>query len=515
METTHPRIPTEEKKRSFTDSLERFDYAKAFSRNLGLVQPEEQRLLKRSVVAIAGLGLRFTLLIIFVIALAGSVLIGGFLGVERGYLVTEGRRTHQTNTDHLAQYCAETLVNNDELGLMNLLKELRKSADMEEAFCVDKNGKVMAHSNLQLFGKKIGLKPADWLLPLPPAEKLGPWTYKSVAQRGGKPVVYAQTVYNPLVVQKVVQERLSSMIHRSMGLVGSVLVLALLLAWGTARAMTRPIRKLAQGVRRVGHGDWTVRVPENGPGELGDLAREFNTMSNQLGDLDRLKDEFINNVSHDLRNPLSAIATSAKMLRTDNLPPTSFPLLKVIEAAALRLRTMVNNILDTAKMREGRLSYDKTVFPPHKFFEDLMALFKPMAEKSGKRLVLDLPADLPPLHADEEKVLRIFLNLLSNAFKFTKEGDEVGLAGRVQDQWLEFRVWDTGWGIPPERLPSIFNPFHSTDEGSQSPPKQGTGLGLSIVKVLVEGHGGRVTVASTPGKGTSFTVTLPVAKEVV
>jgi two-component system sensor histidine kinase BaeS len=440
-------------------------------------------------------------------------MIGGFLGVERGYLLTEGRRTHQTNTDHLAQVCAETLVNNDELGLMNFLKELRKSADLEEAYCVDVWGKVLAHTNLKWLGQILDPKPAAWMKALPDLAEADRWTYPSVALRGGRPVVYARSVFLSSSVKKVVEERLTNMVHRSVGLGLSVLVLALLLAWGTARTMTRPIRKLAQGVRRVGGGDWTVRVSEQGPGELGDLAREFNTMSNRLGDLDRLKDEFINNVSHDLRNPLSAIATSAKMLSSDNLPPTSFPLLKVIESAALRLRTMVNNILDTAKMREGRLTFEKTVFSPQKLVEDLIALYTPMAKKSGKTLVLDLPPDLPPLHADEEKTLRIFLNLLSNAFKFTKAGDEVGLVGRFQDPWVEFRVWDTGWGISPERLPTLFKPFHSTDEGPNAPPKQGTGLGLSIVKVLVEGHGGRVTVASTLGKGTSFTVLLPAAKE--
>ncbi|MBL0059389.1 MAG: HAMP domain-containing histidine kinase [Elusimicrobia bacterium] len=459
------------------------------------------------------LGVRFTLWILAVMAMTGGVMVGGFLGVERGYLLTEGRRTHQTNTDHLAQVCAETLVNNDELGLMNFLKELRKSTELDEAYCVDGGGKVLAHTNLAFLGQVIDRNPAAWMSALPDPVKADRWTYQSAALRGGRPAVFARSVFRSSAVKRMVGERITNMVHRSIGLGLSVLGLALLSAWGTARTMTRPIRKLSQGVRRVGGGDWTVRVPDHGPGELGDLAREFNTMSNRLGDLDRLKDEFIHNVSHDLRNPLSAIATSAKMLRTDNLPPSSAPVLKVIESAALRLRTMVNNILDTAKMREGRLAFDKTEFSPHKLLEDLFALYTPMAEKSGKKLVLDLPADLPPLHADEEKILRIFLNLLSNAFKFTKAGDEVGLSGRAQGSWVEFRVWDTGWGISPERLPALFKPFHSTDEGPNAPPQQGTGLGLSIVKVLVEGHGGRVSVASTLGKGTSFTVLLPAARE--
>jgi hypothetical protein len=118
-----------------------------------------------------GLGVRFAILILAVMTLAGTVMIGGFLGVERSYFLAEGRRTHQTHTDHLAQICAETLVNNDELGLMNVLKELKKSTDLEEAFCVDKNGKILAHSDVKMLGQKLDLKPPAWFSPLPPLRK--------------------------------------------------------------------------------------------------------------------------------------------------------------------------------------------------------------------------------------------------------------------------------------------------------------------------------------------------------
>ena len=459
------------------------------------------------------LGARFTFLMVAVMALTGGVLIGGFLGVERSYLLEEGRKAHQTDTNHLAHLCAESLVNRDELGLVNFLKEMRHSKDLKEAFCVDTNGTVLAHTDLSWMGRKLNGFAPPWKTDALAGEYSGDWVYAQSAIRNGQPVALARSIYSPRVVQQAVSDRLNSMVRRSMKLGAGVLCLALFLSWGTARALTQPIRKLALGVQRVGGGDWSARVPENEPGELGNLAKEFNLMSYRLGDLDRLKDEFINNVSHDLRNPLSAIATSAKMLRTDDLPPASEPLLRVIESAALRLRTMVNNILDTAKMREGRLIYEKTVFHPRKLFEELIALFDPIAKKSKKSLTLILAPDLPLLFADEEKVLRIFLNLLSNAFKFTKEGDGVTLEGRVVDGQAEFRVSDTGWGIAPDRLPHIFSPFHSASEGPHAPPKQGTGLGLSIVKALVEGHEGRVRVESALGKGTAFIVTLPVHKE--
>ena len=459
------------------------------------------------------LGARFTLLIVGAIVLTGALLVAGFLGVERRYLIFEGQKAHQTNTGHLAHLCAESTLTNDELGLVNFLKELRQSPDLEEAICVNTQGKVLAHTNLSLLGKTFPTFAAPWASVRSNNPESEPWIYAQTAIRNGKPEVLARTVYHSKVVREAVRGRLKNMVGRSLGVGAGVLGIALLLSWGAAKTLTRPIYKLAQGVRRVGGGDWTVQVSENVPGELGDLAREFNIMSSRLGELDRLKDQFIHNVSHDLRNPLSAIATSAKMLRTDDLPADSVPLLRVIEAAALRLRTMVNNILDTAKLREGRLIFEKTVFHPQKLFEDLAGLFEPLAKKSGKTLTLDLSPGLSALYADEEKVLRVFLNLLSNAFKFTKEGDCISLEGRGAGEWVEFSVRDTGWGIDPKRLPLIFDPFHSTTEGPEAPPHQGTGLGLSIVKVLVEGHGGCVRVESVLGKGTIFFVTFPAAKE--
>jgi signal transduction histidine kinase len=460
-----------------------------------------------------GLGIRFAVVIGTVTLLTGGVLVGGFIRVERRYLIDEGHRMYQTNANHLAHLCAESLANNDQLGLINFMKELRLSKSLREGFCVDGSGKVMAHSDLQWLGKTFKKYAPPWDMNLTEQPDGNNWVYRKVAVRNSRPVVLARLVYDGQGVLESVETRLRSMIHRSLTLGMGVLVLALLLSWATARALTGPIRKLARGVHRVGGGDWAARVPETGPGELGDLAKEFNRMSLRLGDLDRLKDMFINNVSHDLRNPLSAIATSAKILRAENTSETASPLLRVIETSALRLRAMVNNILDTAKMREGRLVYEKTIFNPQKMCEELGTLFTPVAFKAGKKLVLDIPADIPALNADEEKVMRVLLNLLSNAFKFTKEGDTISLTARPTNGWIEFRVSDTGWGIPADRLERIFEPFHSTTDSPNAPPKQGTGLGLSIVKALVDGHGGRVTVRSELKKGTVFTVTFPVATE--
>jgi len=175
---------------------------------------------------------------------------------------------------------------------------------------------------------------------------------------------------------------------------------------------------------------------------------------------------------------------------------------------------MVNNILDTARLREGPLPYDRRPFSAEKLLEEIIRLYQPLAQKTKKTLRLDAPAALPLLLADEEKALRIFMNLLTNAFKFTREGDRITVsAGSEEPGRIAFTVSDTGWGIAPERLARLFEPFQSTNGAEEDVRKnQGAGLGLSIVKALVEGHGGTLRVESTPREGTAFHFSLPAAE---
>ena len=457
------------------------------------------------------LGARFTFLMVAVMALTGGVLIGGFLGVERSYLLEEGRKAHQTDTNHLAHLCAESLVNRDELGLVNFLKEMRHSKDLKEAFCVDTNGTVLAHTDLSWMGRKLNGFAPPWKTDALAGEYSGDWVYAQSAIRNGQPVALARSIYSPRVVQQAVSDRLNSMVRRSMKLGAGVLCLALFLSWGTARALTQPIRKLALGVQRVGGGDWSARVDPSAPGELGVLAREFNVMSEKLGELDRLKDQFVAAVSHDLRNPLGAITASAKMLQEDQLAPRSRDQVDLIVSSVTRLGAMVSNILDIACLQEKALVFDVKPFSLLPLLTDLHRLYKPLAQQSKKKIELAVPPNLPTVRGDEEKVFRIFLNLIVNAFKFTRENDQIVISARASSpRWVECRVSDTGRGIPPERLPELFEPHRSRGKSDGDKSGQGAGLGLSIVKILVEGQGGTIRVESVPGQGSAFFFTIPV-----
>jgi signal transduction histidine kinase len=150
------------------------------------------------------------------------------------------------------------------------------------------------------------------------------WSYSVPAQRRGKLVAAGHLVYDSFETTRTVRLLLMQIVRRSLGITAITLLFSVGIAWVATRKLTRPIMELVRGARRLAMGDWSIRVREQAPGELGELAAEFNTMSHRLGELDQLKDQLMHTISHDLRNPLGAMTTLTKILKTDALPPVVF-----------------------------------------------------------------------------------------------------------------------------------------------------------------------------------------------
>lgn len=451
----------------------------------------------------------------FAIAIAGLTIFlllgysGALLWAERQHLVLESERAHWITVDHLGLSCNDALLSRDELGLIDFMNGLKKEPALREAYCVDPQGKVIMHTDLTKRGSRSAWIPAapEKIL-LQGVHGGGLWDYRSPILDRGKWVATARVVYDGEKVLRGLRQSLESTVRRFAWLAGGALGLALGLSLVAARTLTRPIHALAVGARRIGAGDRDTRVPETAPGELGGLAREFNAMAVRLRDLDEMKERILFSISHDLRNPLSAISTAAKVLRSGSITGDDSTLVESIERGAVRLRAMVNNILDAALLREGGLPFRKTKFPIAPVLEEMARLYKPLADESNKTFSVQFPDNLPLLEADEEKTLRIFLNLVANAFKFTRRGESIGISCRPSGKdFVEFSVKDTGPGIPPERMARLFLPVLALSTG----PQEGSGMGLSIVKSLVEGHGGKLRVDTALGKGTAIIFTLPVA----
>jgi signal transduction histidine kinase len=217
-------------------------------------------------------------------------------------------------------------------------------------------------------------------------------------------------------------------------------------------------------------------------------------------------------MSHELRTPLNAIigfseVLSEKMFGELNEKQADY--LKDIHESGKHLLSLINDILDLSKIEAGRMELDLASFHLPTAISNAMTLVRERAQRHGIKLGLDVDARLGDFNADERKVKQILLNLLSNAVKFTPEGGRVDVSAKMDTDKVAIAVRDTGVGIAPEDQAALFEEFKQVGKDSTR-KAEGTGLGLALTKRFVELHGGEIRVDSAPGKGSTFTVTLPV-----
>ncbi|MBK8575658.1 MAG: HAMP domain-containing protein [Elusimicrobia bacterium] len=321
---------------------------------------------------------RFGLLIGGVVALTVVVHLVSLLTSEARHLSRRAEEAHWTAAQHLAHVCGESSINRDDLAALNFLKELSRAEDHVEAFCLNKSGGIRLHRTMSLIGQPL-LKGLPSSPQKEETEKNGRrvWIYTVPIERQGVSLGAARVSFDSSKTQDHVRAQLVLVVKRSLNMSGVTLLVALLFSWLAARALTRPILVIAKEAKRLSKGDWEARVPEEAPGELGELSREFNAMSQKLGELDALKDQVMHSVSHDLRNPLGAMTTLARMMKADDLPATSLAYAEAIETTAIRLAAMLNNILDTARLKDGPLSFNRGRVAPKTFFRFGTALSAP------------------------------------------------------------------------------------------------------------------------------------------
>lgn len=229
--------------------------------------------------------------------------------------------------------------------------------------------------------------------------------------------------------------------------------------------------------------------------------------------LDRTKDEFISMVNHELRTPLTSINGSLALIRnqvTGEIPPQAMQLIDVAYRNGERLLNIVNDILDVSKLEAGKMEMEMAPFEVLPFLQKAIELNRPYCEVYGCKLELrPLDSSSPAqVKGDENRLLQVMNNLISNAAKFTHASDTVEIHVLQKDDQVQVGVTDHGPGIPQDKLKDLFTKFKqlSKDSNAKAP---GTGLGLSICKLIVEQHGGNIGCESVPGKHTTFQFTLP------
>ncbi len=301
---------------------------------------------------------------------------------------------------------------------------------------------------------------------------------------------------------------------------GSV-VLALLLAFLLSRALTGPIRKMDARLMAIGSGDFSGHLEVANRDELGTLATNLNRMNDELGRLyrelekaSRHKSEFLANMSHELRTPLNAVIGFSEVLQDrlfGELNDKQAEYIADIHTSGRHLLSLINDILDLSKIEAGRMELQLSSFALPEALESSVALMGERATRNGISLRLDVDPSAGVVEADERKLKQVLFNLLSNALKFTPRDGHVEVTARGDDGEAVVSVKDNGVGIAAVDQARIFEEFQQVGTAR---PQEGTGLGLALSRRIVELHGGRLSVESAPGKGSTFTFTLPRAQSI-
>jgi signal transduction histidine kinase len=240
------------------------------------------------------------------------------------------------------------------------------------------------------------------------------------------------------------------------------------------------------------------------------LFREIEDKSRQLEEASRHKSQFLASMSHELRTPLNAILGFNEMILGQvygEVPADMKEPLEDIQKSGKHLLRLINNVLDLAKIEAGRMELALADYSVQDTVESVRSTLRPLAEAKGLELVVTVPEHIPLAYGDGGRLTQCLMNLAGNSLKFTREG-RVEIAVEAENGHLRYRVSDTGIGIPPDKIPTLFSEFKQTDATIAS-EYGGTGLGLSITKKFVEMHGGRIWVESEPGKGSVFTLEVP------
>ncbi len=287
-------------------------------------------------------------------------------------------------------------------------------------------------------------------------------------------------------------------------LAGGVLSLAL------SRQVVKPIAALTTAAREMEKGDLTQRVQHVANDEIGELGHAFNAMADALQRGEALRRNMVSDVAHELRTPLSNIRGYLEALR-DGVIQADAAVIASLHEEALMLSRLVEDLQELSLAEAGQLKLQRQPADLRSVIQQAVDVMQPEAADKKLKLSADLPADLPLVDADCERIGQVLRNLLANALAYTSEGGSVIIAAQAKGPQIELSVRDTGTGIGPQDLPYVFERFYRADK-SRARKTGGSGLGLAIVKQLVEAHGGHVWAESALGAGSTFSFTLPVTE---
>lgn len=294
------------------------------------------------------------------------------------------------------------------------------------------------------------------------------------------------------------------------------LLLSLLFAFALSRWVADPLQQVVVAARKYPQGaDDMKPVSPRGPREVQDLTRAFNSMVARVHASQKSQRDFVANVSHELKTPLTSIQGFAQAILDDtaNTPEARQQAAQIIYDESGRMHRMALDLLDLARLEAGTADLEMSNVDMKALLQGIANKFTPQAQKEDVTLRLDVPEDLPLIIGDGDRLAQVFINLVDNALKFTPANGEITLSVKKAGTEMEVSVTDSGIGVESEALPRLFDRFYQVDPSRAGGEKRGAGLGLAIVKEIVEAHGGKIGVRSRVGHGTTFTIHLPLERK--
>jgi two-component system OmpR family sensor kinase len=408
-----------------------------------------------------------------------------------------------------------------------------QAGDNGHVMIVNEKGLVLADAANGLTNRTISLNPAAR------ADAARGFFWGAIQSKNARPVLYAaiavgqvggQTVYVALSTPERPLFNVLDEIGTSIFVAGGItLFVSLLVTFLLARSIAGPITRLTRGTEAIARGQYEHRVQARGSDEIGRLGKSFNTMAEDVQRSRQMEKDFVANVSHELKTPLTSIQGFAQAILDGAVPDSAGVqhAAQTIYDETTRMARLVGDLLTLARFESGQIPLAHESVDLAQSLPRWVERFQPRAHELGESITAVIKP-VPAINGDAARLEQVVTNLVDNALKYNQPGGSVTVTAkkietemaikspvllrrrgteRPPAQWVTIAVSDTGAGIPKEDLPRLFERFYRGDKARVA---GGTGLGLSIANEIVLAHGGRIEVESEIGRGTTFTVFLPV-----
>lgn len=309
------------------------------------------------------------------------------------------------------------------------------------------------------------------------------------------------------------EQQFLNTVNQSLWVAGALVIfIAGLISIIFARRMTSPIQHMTRAAKQISAGQLDARIPVETRDEIGELASSFNQMAESLEKNRQLNQQLLAGIAHELKTPLTIIQGNLEAI-LDGVAEATPEKIAALHTETALLNRLVNDLRDLTLAEAGQLRLSVEPVKLRSLIAKIVEMLQPMLLDKFINLTVKVPASLPVVTADPDRVTQVFYNLLSNAIRHTPEHGQIDItaAAAKDKKFVEVTVKDNGDGIQADDLPLIFNHFYRVDE-ARARTTGGTGVGLAITKLLVEAHGGTISVKSEPGHGSAFTFTLPAIK---